>query len=159
MRKSAQRLGILTASVAAMAAVSIPSAQAATNPYTPESACHHDFGGSWSRTTDGHRTILGGPTTPRQTWGDVYLMWNGATKKNCVVALKSAFVGTPSYTDASLNIQGSDDWKYDNGYYKYYAAYQATAGGKCVAYEGSMRNPTDTQYGAGGREQLGNCGG
>jgi hypothetical protein len=150
----AKRLGILGASVAAMAAIYVPSAQAATNPYTPQGACSNDFGGSWSSTTDGHRTLL---TTSNVKYGDAYLMYNSGTGKNCVVALKTAYVGTSTMMDAGILVQGSRSWVQQANSYKYYAAVQTYASGKCVQYDGWVQG-TSGDWANGGRYTWGNCG-
>ncbi len=41
------------------------------------------------------------------TAGTVNLMWNGTTQYNCVVTLKYACKGTPTYTSADLQPQGA----------------------------------------------------
>ncbi|MFF4779670.1 hypothetical protein ACFY05_43350 [Microtetraspora fusca] len=138
-----------------MAIVSSAPARAATNPYTPQSACANDFGGSWSSTTDGHRSVL---TPTGAKWGDVYLMYNSATGYNCVATIKSAYVGTASYTFASIMVQGVAQWYSEARYLKYYAAVQRPAGGKCVQYDAGIMNPTDSGSASGGRHTWGNCG-
>lgn len=153
MRNFAKRLSILGASVAAIAAISVPSAQAATNPYTPQGACGHDFGGSWSSTTDGHRTMV---TTSNVKYGDAYLMYNRGTGKNCVVALKTASVGTSTMTEAGILVQGSSSWVEQTGSYKYYAAVQASASNKCVEYDGWVQG-SGGDWANGGRYAWGNC--
>ena len=133
------------------------SAQAATNPYTPQEACNHQFGGSWSTTTDGHRSLT---TRSGAKWGDVYLMYNGATGYNCVATIKSAYVGTPSDTEAGLSIQGeTNEWEHvDFDSYGYYAATQGHGAGHCVQYEGVVYNPSVSDDAANGRLTWGNCG-
>jgi hypothetical protein len=130
-------------------------AQAATNPYTPQSACNHEFGGSWSTTTDGHRSLL---TPSGAKWGDVYLMYNGATRYNCVATIKSVYVGTVTETDAGLLVQGESLWHDDGAYYDYYAAVKVNAANKCVQYEGWIFSPNYDNYATGGRHTWGNCG-
>src|ERR1700754_2637375 len=38
--------------------------------------------------------------------GYVYLLYSNSTGKNCVVTLKTAYHGTPTWTEAALEIQG-----------------------------------------------------
>lgn len=134
-------------------------AQAATNPYSPQAACHNDFGGTWSTTTDGHRDVTDGAG---KKLGDVYLMYNNATGYNCVTTIKSAYVGTASETDAGLAVQG-DTTYWDPASpphpYKYYAAVEHYAAGRCVEYLGFIYSPDYSDLGTGGRfDKWGNCG-
>lgn len=131
-----------------------PAAHAATNPYTPQEACNHQFGGTWTANSGGHRSVR---TSSGLTWGDVYLMYNSATGYNCVATIKSAYVGTPSQTEASLWVQGDPGWTRDIGSYSYYAAVQKKAAGKCVQYEGVIWNPSFTDVATGGRYTWDNC--
>jgi hypothetical protein len=133
-------------------------AQAATNPYTPQEACNHQFGGSWSTTTDGHRSLTTLDTGAK--WGDVYLMYNSATGYNCVATIKTAYVGTATYTDAALSIQGETNlWQHeDYGRYSYYAATEGYASNRCVQYQGWIDNPSISDDAAGARLSWGNCG-
>jgi hypothetical protein len=130
-------------------------AQAATNPYTPQEACHNDFGGSWSTTTDGHRSLL---TSSGSKWGDVYLMYNSATGYNCVTTIKSAYVGTPSFIQALIWVQGDTGWTYRDGNLSYYQSVQKSAVDKCVMYWGYIQGPNDYTTAYGGRNWWGNCG-
>ncbi|ROO90398.1 hypothetical protein EDD29_8123 [Actinocorallia herbida] len=92
------------------------------------------------------------------TWGRVYLTYNSSTGKNCVTTVKSAFVGTASFTSAQLMIQNGNSY-YDQGYYVQYAGpLYGSAAGKCVMYWGSVTNPSNTIGAGGGRMSWGNCG-
>jgi hypothetical protein len=155
MRKYA-RPGAVGVLMAALAAIAFSSpAQAATNPYTPQEACNHQFGGDWSSATDGHRSLS---TQSGAKWGDVYLMYNSATGYNCVATIKSSYIGTASWTAADLLLYGDSTSHEDSGYYSYYAAVEAYAANKCVRYSGQIYSP-DRQDGAfGGRSTWGNCG-
>ncbi|MEU8260383.1 hypothetical protein AB0C02_07155 [Micromonospora sp. NPDC048999] len=147
------RLGAVGAAAVLLATVVGAPAQAATNPYTGASACSNDFGGSWSSTTDGHRSL----TTPGGAkWGDVYLMYNSATGYNCVATIKTAFVGTATYIKAWLQVEGVPA-KMDAKNYAYYAAVQLPARGKCVEYWGWVGN-AQMDLAGGGRLEWGNCG-
>jgi hypothetical protein len=159
-KANAQRLArwfaVLGVSIATAVATFGAPAQAAPNPYTPERACATDFGGTWSRTTDGHRNVT---TATGAKWGDVYLMYKSSTGENCVATIKTAFVGTSTYTEAWLLVQGST-WKVDRDTYRYYAAVKAPARDRCVQYVGIVRNGTSSTstYAWGGRTTWGNCG-
>lgn len=157
MGKYARR-GALGVVLAALAAGTLGSpAQAATSPYTPQEACNHQFGGSWSTTSDGHRSVT---TAGGATWGDVYLMYNSASGYNCVATIKSAYVGTSSEMLASLTVQGGSGQgdHQDRGFYDYYAATEAYAAGQCVEYFGIITNPSGSDGATGGRLTWGNCG-
>ncbi|HEY0535261.1 MAG TPA: hypothetical protein VGD29_27055 [Actinoplanes sp.] len=155
MHKHARQglFGLVAAAVGAVAFAA--PAQAATNPYTPQEACDHQFGGTWSTTTDGHRSLLTGKGTK---FGDVYLMYNSATGNNCVATIKSAYVGTASWTAADLLVQGESTAREDSDYYGYYAAVQAHAAGTCVQYSAQIYSPTWQDGAFGGRATWGNCG-
>jgi hypothetical protein len=153
------RLGML--SIVAMASAAVGAfgisspAQAATNPYTPQSACSHEFGGTWSTTTDGHRTVV---TTSNVKVGDVYLMYNSATGYNCVATIKTSYVGQSSFTYAELDVQGDSSLYGDGDNYSYYAATRAHAANKCVEYTGYIASPSNSVQAIGGRYTWGNCG-
>lgn len=151
------RLGALGALIAALGTFSLSSpAQAATNPYTPQEACSHEFGGSWHTASDGHRALL---DSWGNTWGNIYLEYNSATGDNCVTTIKSAWVGQASDTEAELWVQDSPVFYRDEGMYKYYAAVKAHAAGKCVKYYGRMYTPdSTTTHLYNGRSTWGNCG-
>lgn len=152
------RLGAVCALVTALVSIGFSSpAQAATNPYTPQEACHTEFGGSWSTVTDGHRSVV---SSSGVKWGDVYLMYNSATGHNCVTTIKSLYVGTPTDTGAWLTVQvsGGESTYADRQDYSYYAATKGYAAGHCVIYHGTVSNSADTDGGSGGRYSWGNCG-
>ncbi|MEO3816737.1 hypothetical protein [Plantactinospora sp. B24E8] len=155
MKKYIGRLGVLGAVVMMLMAMFSAPAQAAANPYTRFQACAGDFGGSWSDTTDGHRNVL---TPSGSKWGDVYLMYNSATGYNCVVVLKSTYLGTSSRTVAGLLIQGESNWRQEAGNFSYYAAVQGPARDKCVQYDGFIWSPSGASRAHGARYSWGNCG-
>ncbi|WP_410607165.1 hypothetical protein [Amycolatopsis sp. lyj-109] len=152
--KSWTRLGVVVAAALSAAAVSAPAASAAANPYTPAEACATDFGGSWSLASDGHREVKYGSAK----WGDVYLMYN-SSHANCVATIKAIDIGTPTYTEAWLWIQGTPDWIGNTGPFKYYAAVKGTANNHCVQYLGLIsRTATGAgAYAKGARYTWGNC--
>lgn len=153
VRDWARRLGMMGAAAIAATTIATP-AHASTNPYTGASACHTEFGGSWSYASDGHRQVK---TDSGSVWGDVYLMYNSATGYNCVATIKSAYVGTLSGTGAMLYVKGgTDHWDYKD--YRYYAAVQWYASGKCVQYLGAVWDPNAAYLAEGSRDYWGNCG-
>ncbi len=146
---------------ALMTALAFPSAPAdadiaVANPYSPASACRTDFGGTWTHVSDNHRDVVFLDGTK---WGDVYLMWNDSTKENCVATIKRSFVGSATYTQASLLVEGSS-WRFDAKAYKYYAAVKAPACNKRVQYDGWMGAIAQElgPYAIGGRYTFGNGG-
>ncbi|GAA0224797.1 hypothetical protein GCM10009527_021500 [Actinomadura nitritigenes] len=154
VRKWARRLGMMGAAAIAAATIA-PPAHASTNPYTGAEACHNEFGGSWSYSSDGHRQAK---TDGGSVWGDVYLLYNSATGYNCVATIKSAYVGTSTGTTANLLVDDGT-WKNhsDADLYRYYAAVQWYGRGKCVQYWGTIWDPTATYLAEGSRDYWGNC--
>jgi hypothetical protein len=116
-------------------------ASAATNPYSPRDACGSSYYVLES---------LPVQTTSGATWGRVYLMYSATTKKNCVVTLKSAYVGTRTTTIAYVE-SANGQFGYDRGNYAYYANAYVYSPGYCVAYSGEIfsgANSTGTSAGA-----------
>ncbi|NIH78417.1 hypothetical protein [Amycolatopsis viridis] len=148
-------LSLLVPVLAAMAMiVGGGTASAAGNPYTAASACAHDFGGSWHQTkTRGHYAIK---DRDKRHVGDVYLMYNSATGNNCVVTLKSIYVGKPTGISVLLEVQGRG-YKYDDRNYKYYNAVQAFARDRCVKYHGGIAMDAGYWAIAGPNTEWGNC--
>lgn len=107
----------------------------------------------------GYNVIASSPVKNQfgDTWGTVYLTYNSSTGKNCVTTVKSAFVGTKSFTTATLEVQNTNTIV-DQGYYTTYAGPNyISAAGKCVKYWGSITNPSNTIGASGGRTSWGNC--
>lgn len=101
-------------------AVAPTAAQAAVSGYTPKGIC-----GSGYNVLESHG--LDGAT--------VYLLYNGSY--NCVVAIKTADVGTPTEILAGLQVAGSN-WVIDTGSFRYYAGPVKQYGkGLCVKYGGA----------------------
>ncbi|WIX87186.1 hypothetical protein [Amycolatopsis sp. DG1A-15b] len=144
--------GISVAAALGAAAISAPPASAvvAANPYSAAEACATDFGGSWSPASDGHREVRSGTAK----WGDVYLMYNSA-HANCVATIKSVDVGTKTYVDAGILVQGGT-WHEDSGQFAYYAAVKVSANNQCVQYDGFVAHGSGLA--TGGRHTWGNCG-
>jgi hypothetical protein len=148
-----KRVVFTCAAVVAATTVAAAPAQAATNEYTPASACAEDEGGSWLPTVDGHRSITG---PDGEVIGDVHLMWDAASGRNCVVTLKRVDVGTKTPTQASLQRQGEAPTD-EIGHYEYYAAVALDARDICVMYGGAMTYQGRDYFVE--REQWENCGG
>ncbi|GAA5062456.1 hypothetical protein HNP84_007939 [Thermocatellispora tengchongensis] len=96
---------------------------APANPYTPEQVC-----GSGYKKVDS--AALGGA-------GTVYLLYNSAAGKNCVVTMKRTGIGSKTATSAYLEVKGKPRTT-DSGSYAYYAGpVRAAARGVCVKWGGS----------------------
>jgi hypothetical protein len=91
-------------------------------------------------------------------------IYNSGTGRNCVVTLKTINVGTYTGTGAGIQVQGTSsdgNWLEPSDDFKYYEAVQADARGKCVMYEGWVKNTsvnTSGVFAEGGRYTWGNCG-
>jgi hypothetical protein len=81
------------------------------------------------------------PYTPRHRdegihLGTTFLMWNGATGRNCVVTIKYRGVGRPNYVGASIEKRGGRV-RSDGDVYRYYAGPRRVhAPGACVRWTG-----------------------
>ncbi|MGW7552931.1 acetyltransferase [Streptomyces sp. WAC 06725] len=87
--------------------------------------------GSGYRVIDSHNLTL-------NRRGTVYLLWNGSSRKNCVVTIaKDASAATALFT-AYVQPQGGSK-ALDSGYYSNYAGpVYASAGGKCIKWGGGI---------------------
>lgn len=102
---------------------SYTSRNCGSNPYTATQVC-----GSGYSVINSH--ALG-------TAGRVYLLYNSGNGNNCVVTLKHANVGTPTFTSAFLEPQGSNRTT-DSGNFSYYAGpVKRFARSTCVRWGGS----------------------
>ncbi|TDD23387.1 hypothetical protein [Nonomuraea diastatica] len=71
--------------------------------------------------------------------GEVYVLWNGTYRENCVVTLRVGRAdGVASYTEAVLERQGMETIK-DEGNYAHYAAASGKAAGTCIRWTGSIK--------------------
>lgn len=145
--------------VSLMAAVVLGAPSPALAVISPGAAC----GSGYSVVSDGTRSVK----TPGGTvYGNVYLLYNNSNGKNCVVTIKTSFVGTSTWVSAHLAIQGTSGWYTEEGNFKYYAGGPPAnltvkfAAGKCVAYYGYIRSGTNNTgtLASGGRLTFGNCG-
>ncbi|MEU8143137.1 hypothetical protein [Nonomuraea sp. NPDC048901] len=164
-----ERMSRLTARFAAAALLAtalsaLPaSASTAASGYTPEQVCGSGFG----KVAGGTRTVT---DERRIVRGYVYLLYNARTGENCVVTIKSSFVGQPTLTRATLfvKVAGRNDAdKFeDQGAYKYYAGpVKAQAKDVCVAFNGLVTNLRANENSSassvqafGGSTSFGNCG-
>lgn len=155
MRRSASTV-VVAAALAVGGLVANP-AYAISAGYTPEGVCGSGFG---RVTHDGSRAVK---TPSGQVFGRVYLLYNRSTGQNCVVTIKSAYVGTPTRTSAQLIVKLSNTRtaeKIDHlKKYKYYAGpVKLNAKGKCVKYYGTVADTrVDGEIASGGRLTWGNC--
>ncbi|NUS74293.1 MAG: hypothetical protein HOQ05_12940 [Corynebacteriales bacterium] len=117
MRRILASLAIMATIVAGLVVANAPTAQAATSPSTACSSVGPD--GTW-QTLSSHAL---------SDVGRVYLMYKNGY--NCVTVIKYKAVGTATYVEARLGIEGSRQ-KTDSGNYKYYAAVAQYAPNDCV---------------------------
>ncbi|MEV6038128.1 hypothetical protein AB0L65_43760 [Nonomuraea sp. NPDC052116] len=144
------RTVIATALVAAGIVATPSSAYAATARYTPERVC----GPGFHRVKDGQRAMK---TREGAVLGQVYLMYNKRSGKNCVTAIKSAYTGTRTVTGAYLEVRGGGRAE-DVQKYRFYAETGHIDGKwKCVKYAGWTRDPDNRVEAWGGRKTWGNC--
>ncbi|MER7714588.1 hypothetical protein ABTX83_29220 [Streptomyces werraensis] len=84
-------------------------------------------------------------TSSGSTWGNVYLYYDASTGRNCAVTVKTAYVGTPSFTGIYLNVTGGGDYDDDAKDYSYYAGpVSIYAAGRCISINGVVWNPAHT---------------
>ncbi|MEO3798943.1 hypothetical protein [Nonomuraea sp. B1E8] len=94
------------------------------NPYTPVMVCGPGFSVQRSQDFPG---------------GETFQLYNGGTGENCVVTMKSTYVGKPTEVTATLEVKGGRTWT-ESGTYMYYAGpVKLQARGKCVRFAGSHR--------------------
>ncbi|WP_433515240.1 hypothetical protein ACQP2T_06250 [Nonomuraea sp. CA-143628] len=162
-----ERMSRLTARFAAAAllatALSALPASASTagsgSGYTPEQVCGSGFG----KVAGGTRTVT---DERRIVRGYVHLLYNAHTGENCVVTIKSSFVGQPTLTRATLFVGSGANKFEDKGAYKYYAGpVKAQAKDVCVAFNGLVTNLRANEASSassvqafGGSTSFGNCG-
>ncbi|MDP9794729.1 hypothetical protein J2S43_003241 [Catenuloplanes nepalensis] len=111
-------LGVLAAAFVAVALVPA-AAQAAPNPYSPGKICGAGY------------------TVKRQAKvadAVVYQLSSGTWQ--CVVTIKTAKIGKPSYVGAGLLVRGGRGWALDDGTYRYYAG-PVKQKGACASVRGA----------------------
>jgi hypothetical protein len=116
---------VMAACIVTLFGVTPGTASAAANPYTPTGVC----GSSYYERNSMPVQYSGA------TWGRVYLMYSNTTRKNCVVTLKSSYVGTKTTTTAWIEARNGAVG-IDEGNYAYYANSYVYAPGSCVWYGG-----------------------
>ncbi|MEN3536111.1 hypothetical protein AAH991_13430 [Microbispora sp. ZYX-F-249] len=155
MRRSAST--VVVAAALAVGGLAANPAYAISAGYTPEGVCGSGFG----RVSDGTRAVK---TRSGEVFGHVYLLYNRRTAQNCVVTIKSKYVGTPTRATAQLKVRLSGTRtaeKIDHAKkYKYYAGpVKLNARDKCVQYYGTIADTrVDGEIASGGRLKWGNCG-
>ncbi|WP_433517027.1 hypothetical protein ACQP2T_16595 [Nonomuraea sp. CA-143628] len=147
--------GIAATPAAATATPTAPvsaAASASAAPYSPERVC----GSGFRRVKDGHRAMR---TREGAVFGHVYLLYNKRSGKNCVAAIKTAFLNTKTTTGASIEVRGGGRSE-DVQKYRFYAETGHVDGSwKCVKYWGWTRDPSGRVEARGGRSSWGNCAG
>ncbi|NUP00552.1 MAG: hypothetical protein HOV96_03115 [Nonomuraea sp.] len=133
----------------------------ASTASSPQSICGSGFG------------VVSGGVQPVKTssgrrYGTVYLLYSRRTGENCVVTVKTSFVGTKTPVSATLTIMSrpmkdtkqSPIVRTDSGRYKSYAGpVKYWAKGACVKFWGTIKPlGHDPAVAGGGRNSWGNCG-
>lgn len=125
-RISARTLGSALAFGLAVPVIAVATASAAgAAAPTPQSTC-----GSGYRTIDNHKL----------TGAVIYLTYNSGNGYNCVVTIKTAGVGSPTYTAATLAVQGDGSALDDGDYRSYAGPVRLLARGKCIRWGGAHRS-------------------
>ena len=127
---------ILGCAVALIAIAHPATASAKRNPYTAEQVCGAGF-----YKIDKHRLYSGSSHTT--LLAATFLLYNGASGKNCAVTMKRRFIGTPTTTGVSLKVKGKKRaWVVDQDAYKYYAGpVYRKAPGRCVRWGATVSTP------------------
>jgi hypothetical protein len=151
---------LLTTALCLSGVVATPANAAATR--SPESICGSGFG----RVSGGTQPVK---TSSGRRYGTVYLLYNSGTQQNCVVTIKSSFVGTRTPVTAELTVAArpikdekqDPTIRRDSGNYKIYAGpVKWYAKGSCVKFWGTIKPlGHDPAVARGGRLNWGNCGG
>ncbi|MEU1804531.1 MULTISPECIES: hypothetical protein [unclassified Streptomyces] len=90
-------------------------------------------------------------SAPVGSQGTVFLTYNSAKGKNCVVTVRNS-AGAAKNMFAYLYVNGSDEPQQDSGLYKSYAGpIYDTGRGKCIDWAGGIDNQATYTYGS-------NCG-
>ncbi|MFB9200283.1 spore-associated protein A [Nonomuraea spiralis] len=92
-----------------------------------------------------------------KSWGTVYLAYNSSTGKNCVTVVKSNYVGTATWTNVTLTVQGGSSYGVSETVKYYGGPVYASARGACVKYSAIIEAPSGARA-IGGRSTWGNCG-
>lgn len=151
----------LIAGTLSIGAIIANPAHAVAASYTPQGVC----GSGFKVVADGKRVVK---TFSGDIFGYVYLLYNRKTGYNCVVTIKTSYVGTATYTSATLKTQTKrirDEpprtaSKTDARRYKYYAGPVKLYGKNlCIKFSGIIHDTRrDAAIATGGRKSWGNCG-
>ncbi|WPB95351.1 spore-associated protein A [Streptomyces malaysiensis] len=134
-RRMAATAVIATAAIAGTVAITPQASAAATATYN--GVCG-----------TGYKVVNSAPIGSK---GTVFLTYNSAKGKNCVVTVRNA-TGKPVPMFAYLYVQGADESAEDGGAYTAYAGPVYGDGrGKCVDWAGGIENQSTWTYGS-------NCG-
>ncbi|MEV4394368.1 hypothetical protein [Nonomuraea sp. NPDC049607] len=147
---------LLTAAIAFSGVLAAPAE--ATTASSPQSICGSGFG----LVSDGTRPVK---TQRGERYGTVYLLYNRGTGENCVVTVKSRFIGSKTQMSARLTVmhrarnQKQDSIvRIDAGKFGQYAGpVKYWAKNACVQYWGTIQ-ATSGSIAGGGRTSWGNCG-
>ncbi|MCA2181809.1 spore-associated protein A [Nonomuraea glycinis] len=116
---------LATAAAAALLLQAVP-AGATTAAASPQSVCGSGYG-----------VIDSLPISTGKLWATVYLLYNSGNGYNCVVTMKTADIGTATYTQARIQVSGSSTIHRDSGNFTSYAGpVRVKAAGKCVQFGG-----------------------
>lgn len=134
-RRIAATAVLATAAIAGTVAITPQASAAATATYN--GVCG-----------TGYKVVNSAPIGSK---GTVFLTYNSAKGKNCVVTVRNA-TGKPVPMFAYLYVQGADESAEDGGAYTSYAGPVYGDGrGKCVDWAGGIENQSTWTYGS-------NCG-
>ncbi|MFI9589829.1 hypothetical protein [Nonomuraea sp. NPDC052265] len=148
---------LLTAAIGLSGVLAAPAN--ATAVRSPQSICGSGFG----LVSDGAKPVK---TQGGQRYGTVYLLYNRGTGENCVVTIKSSFVGSKTQMSARLTVMPKPrkdekqdaTVRMDAGKFSQYAGpVKYWAKGSCVKFWGTIQATTGSIAG-GGRTSWGNCG-
>ena len=131
------RASSLVLCAVALVAIAQPaSAAAKLNPYTAEQVCGAGF-----VKIDKHKLYSGSRFTTHLA--TTFLLYNGASGRNCAVTMKRRFIGRPTTTGVSLKVKGRRrPWVVDQGPFKYYAGpVYRRAPGRCVRWGATVSTP------------------
>lgn len=117
---------LATAAAAALLLQAVPAGATTAAAASPQSVCGSGYG-----------VIDTLPISTGKLWATVYLLYNSGNGYNCVVTMKTADIGTATYTQARIQVSGSSTIHRDSGNFTSYAGpVRVKAAGKCVQFGG-----------------------
>jgi hypothetical protein len=128
---------VLAVCAVALSAIAQPAAASAKrNPYTAEQVCGAGF-----YKIDKHKLYSGSRHTT--LLATTFLLYDGASGRNCAVTMKRRYIGRPTTTGVSLKVKGKRrPWVVDQGPFKYYAGpVYRKAPGRCVRWGATVSTP------------------